>query len=182
MKTGKEKRVMAYRRNEWKGGMRIEREGEREVLLTIGGMIVGGIYGDSGTKRGNYMDWLEILEEGMDGRDGCLVGDWNAHYHEWATTGDSMESCSRGKELWEWAGEGGWTMEPPGHPTWERERRGRIQKTTIDLAVWRGNYTWGKEEWEKLMSDHWACYGEMEVEETSEREKGIRKVVDWTAV
>src|SRR6266576_351858 len=114
---------MAYKRKGWKGNTKVEREGEREVLLVVGEMIIGGIYGDSSAKRGKYREWLEELEGSMRGRDGCLVGDWNAHHKEWATVGDAVEVCGRGKELWEWTGEGGWTMEPLGHPTWERERK-----------------------------------------------------------
>src|SRR4029077_11100463 len=59
---GKDKRVMAYKRKGWKVRVEVEEEEERAVLLKIGGMMVGGIYGASGMKGTEYREWLEGLE------------------------------------------------------------------------------------------------------------------------
>src|SRR4029077_18306037 len=179
---GKDKRVMAYRRKGWETKVEVEEGGEKAVLLKAGDMLIGGVYGASGMRGTRYREWLEGLGEKIKDLYGCIMGDWNAHHKEWATEGDSMEECARGRELWEWMGEGGWAADPPGHPTWERNNNDTVRKTTIDLVIWRGNYAWGGEEWEKLMSDHWAVYGEVELNEEEGIGRRRREVVDWEAV
>src|SRR4029077_16646932 len=44
-KPGKGKRVIAYARKEWRGKYVVEKEGEQEVIIGVGDMILGGVYG-----------------------------------------------------------------------------------------------------------------------------------------
>ena len=59
---------------------------------------IGGVYANGRWQGKIWKKWLEKLEEGM-GREGSILGEWNAHSHSWNET---TEEDSKGKIMEEW--------------------------------------------------------------------------------
>ena len=51
-----------------------------------------------------------------------IVGDWNVHYSDWASEGDSIVLCARGRKLREHGDNYGWSIKEGIGSTWERKR------------------------------------------------------------
>ena len=86
------------------------------------------------------------------GREGSILGDWNAHLHSWDETRDED---TRGKVMEEWIIGTGWTlMEGDSGPTWERTREGVRESNRINFIISRGNSRWSPIKSTKLLSNH----------------------------
>ena len=109
------------------------------------------------------------------GREGSILGDWNANSQFWDET---REKDARGKIMEECMVGAGWIIrEGDCGPTWERTREGRRESSRIDFVISKGNSEWLPIKSTKLLLDHWGINEDWEVDMTRKVDK--RVVVDW---
>ncbi|KAF8422187.1 hypothetical protein EV426DRAFT_575245 [Tirmania nivea] len=78
----------------------------------------------------------------------------------------------------DWAIGGGLEVaEGGGEWTWERERRGRLERSRINLFLSRGGKRWGEVTSAKLSSDHWTILADMDWGEG--QRSLVKEAVDW---
>ena len=59
----------------------------RAVILEVGGVQVGGVYGKCGVGSHEMGEWLRVLRSGVVGREWILLCDWNMHHSSWLLNG-----------------------------------------------------------------------------------------------
>ena len=95
------------------------------------------------------------------GREGSILGAWNAHSHSWD---EAREEDARGKIMEEWMVGTGWTItEGNSGPTWERIREGRRESSRIDFVISKGKSEWLLIKSTKLVSDHWVMHRDWKI-------------------
>ncbi|RPB29677.1 hypothetical protein L211DRAFT_844619 [Terfezia boudieri ATCC MYA-4762] len=164
---------MAFWRNRWDGKVKVVSEEDTLVFLELEGKRVGGVYADGKLHGTAWKDWLGKVEL-LTGREGGVVGDWNAHSEAWDS---GNKEDSRGRTMADWVVGSGFEIADGGPWIWERVRRGRLERSKIDLFLSRGAKRWEKAESAKLGSDHWAIVVEIDWGES--QRNAVKEVVDW---
>ena len=92
-------RVAVHVRKDWAHLVSIVHIDLRVVVLELGGVLVGGVYGKCGHTVHTASQWLRSIRKVVDGRRWVLLGDWNAHHRSWSLEG---KEDSVGRVLAEW--------------------------------------------------------------------------------
>ncbi|RPB22495.1 hypothetical protein L211DRAFT_884786 [Terfezia boudieri ATCC MYA-4762] len=171
----KGRRVFVYWRRSLAGSIKVETEEDNLVIVEVFGRKLGGVYANGKLQGQKWEEWLGEVSRRLDGGNVAVVGDWNAHSHDWD---EASEEDSRGRSMAAWIlGLGLTVAEGDCGRTWERMRRGRVVSSRIDLFLSKGEKEWGGVRREKILSDHWALLAD--IDWGGPRQVIEKEAVDW---
>ena len=163
-------KVIAYVKEELKSSIKVKAEEDRVVILEANGNTIAGVYTPTGGGSDMMQEWLDgwgnLVGEGI------LIGDWNAHHHDW----DEEREDAKGKLLKEWMELKGFKLVEPDDITFHRQVQGQLRSSTIDL-VFTSHDNWVPEPSEAITADHKVIWGQLLT--TIARDMSGRQVVDW---
>ncbi|RPB27053.1 hypothetical protein L211DRAFT_846604 [Terfezia boudieri ATCC MYA-4762] len=178
----KGRRVLVYWQKSLMDDIRVILEEDNLVVVRVSGKKLGGVYASGKWQGRKWEEWLAGVGQklGGGGEDMVVVEDWNAHSQAWDVT---REEDSRGRTMADWLIGNGWSIAGRDSGwTWERMRRGRIERSRIDLFLSKEK-EWEGVRKEKLASDHWALLSDILWEDSREsRVLMKRKVVNWESL
>ena len=76
-------RVAVHVRKYWAHLACVVHVDPRVVVLEVGGVRFGGVYGKCGHTVHSADRWLRGMQREVDGKRWVLAGDWNAHHRSW---------------------------------------------------------------------------------------------------
>ncbi|KAF8421027.1 hypothetical protein EV426DRAFT_709272 [Tirmania nivea] len=111
------KKLVVY----WKGHLeaRIIKETANLAVVEAGEVLWVGVYANGKWKMAEWDNFLQAIHQVIEDRRAVLIGDWNAHREEWEP---GRTRNNKGKRLWDYSLEAGYTLVDIEGPTWERTR------------------------------------------------------------